>query len=637
MKKHTIVGTAGHIDHGKTAVIKALTGINADRLKEEKERGITIDIGFAYWKDSVTILDVPGHERFIRNMVAGVSTIDFFMLVIAADDGIMPQTIEHLDILNFFNIRDGIIVINKIDLVDDEWLSLVEEDVFNLLRKYKLDNLQIIKVSAITKENIDNLRLSIEKKISEQTEAESTQPFRLLVDRSFVIKGFGTVVTGTVLSGVLNKGETIDILPYHLQKKVRGLQAHGKESKSVSAGDRAAVNLQAISKVEITRGDVLTKINTLSHCNEFIGKLHTVSMIPVKINNRSKVRVYVGTAERFGQLIWYENVKFLKEESEYHVRVKLDMPLAAARNDAFLIRLHSPLITLAGGRVFEVNPPKIQHKEEDWKSYFDIMASNNYEQILYTIIAMRKLEAVSILLLQQKLFESELIISTAIENLIKQKKIRAVNLKGINHYVSSSSFDKLVNTIEEYLYDFHKNNPLLPGLNHQQLVDGAGYSWVQTEIFDAALNKLLNSNTIKIEQNHYSISGFSIRVSKDMNIVQSEILRLIKGTRFSPLTPEEISEKTELPLSEVRSILNILVKNKRLMAISREIFIEYTIWEEMLVFLRNFFQNQNEMPVAALKKFINTTRKYAIPIFEYLDSQGYTVRKGDVRKRGHNL
>jgi selenocysteine-specific elongation factor len=637
MKNHTIIGTAGHIDHGKTAVIRALTGIDADRLKEEKERGITIDIGFAYWKDTVTILDVPGHERFIRNMVAGVSTIDFFLLIIAADDGVMPQTIEHLDILNFFNIRDGIVILNKIDLVDDEWLSLVEDDVFNLLKKYNLGELPIIKVSASTNKNIDHLRQLIEQKISEQTESESTQPFRLLVDRSFIMKGFGTVVTGTVLSGTLSRGDMIEILPHHLQKRVRGLQAHGHESDSVSAGDRAAVNLQAISKVEISRGDVLTKANTLSHCTEFIGTLRTVSMIPVKIGNRSRVRIYAGTAERIGQLIWFENDKILNEESEYHVRVKLDSPMAAARNDAFLIRLHSPLITIAGGRIIEINPPKIRHTKEAWTAYFDMMGSADYEQIIQTIIEERKLEATSIPFLQKKMFEIEPIINATIENLIKQKKIRFLKLKGIDHYISSSSFETLVKDIELYLSNFHKANTHLPGLNHQELYSGSGYSWLKVEIFDAAINKLLNSKIIKLEKNYYSLSAFKIQVSGDIDLVQTETLKILKQTRFSPSTPEEIAAKIKLPQNEVRSIFNILVKNGQLIAINRDIFIESSVWEELITHLRNFFANQSEMPVVSLKEFINTTRKYAIPIFEYLDSQGYTIREGDVRKKGHNL
>jgi selenocysteine-specific elongation factor len=637
MKNHTIIGTAGHIDHGKTAVIRALTGIDADRLKEEKERGITIDIGFAYWKDSVTILDVPGHEKFIRNMVAGVSTIDFFLLIIAADDGIMPQTIEHLDILNFFNIRDGIVILNKTDLVDDEWLSLVEDDVHNLLQKYNLSDLPIIKVSAITDKNIDLLRQQIEQKISEQTESDSTQPFRLLVDRSFVIKGFGTVVTGSVLSGTLSKGETIEILPHHFQKKVRGLEAHGHESDSVSAGDRAAVNLQAISKVEISRGDVLTKVDTLSHCTEFIGTLRTVSKIPIKITNRSKVRIYAGTAERIGQLIWFENDKTLNEESEYHVRVKLDSPLAAARNDAFLIRLHSPLITLAGGRIVEIDPPKIRHTKEAWTAYFEIMGSADYEQIIQKIIEERKLEATSTLFLQKKMFEIEPIINSTIENLIRQKKIRSLKLKGIDHYISSSSFETLVKDIEVYLSNFHKANTHLPGLNHQELFSGSGYSWLQVEIFDAALKKLVNSKIIKLEKNYYSISSFKIQVSRDIDLVQTEILKILKETRFAPSKPEEIAAKIELPQDEVRSIFNILVKNRHLIAINRDIFIELSVWQELMAYLKDFFANQSEMPVVSLKEFINTTRKYAIPIFEYLDSQGYTIREGDVRKKGHNL
>jgi len=637
MKKHTIIGTAGHIDHGKTAIIRALTGIDADRLKEEKERGITIDIGFAYWKDNVTILDVPGHEKFIRNMVAGVSTIDFFLLIIAADDGIMPQTIEHLDILNFFNIRDGIVILNKIDLVDDEWLSLVDDDVNNLLKKYHLENLPVVKVSAVTNNNIDNLRDIIEQKIEDQSETESTQPFRLLVDRSFTIKGFGTVVTGTVLSGTLRKGEDIEILPQEIKKKVRGLQAHGNDTELVSLGDRAAVNLQAISKLEITRGDVLIRDNTLSNTVEFIGTMRTVSNFNVKIGNRSKMRVYVGTAERLGQLIWFESKKVLEEECEYHVRIKLDAPLAVARNDAFLIRLHSPVVTLAGGRVIEINPPKIQHQRDEWIPYFETMASNDYNKIINTIITKRNLDPVSGVFLQKKLFEQDKIIKEAIENLIKQKKIRTIKLKGLDHYVSETSFGQLVDNIEQSNSDFHKKHPHLPGLNHQELFTGSGYSWVQPDIFDAAIKKLLNSKILKLDQNYYSLNSFSIQVSRDIDVAQNEILKLFRESKYSPATISEIAQKIDMPQNEVQSIINILVKNQKLINISRDIFIEMTIWEELLSFLRNYFEHQKEMPVASLKEFINTTRKYAIPIFEYLDSEGHTLRAGDVRKKGHKL
>jgi selenocysteine-specific elongation factor len=637
MKKHTIIGTAGHIDHGKTAVIRALTGIDADRLKEEKERGITIDIGFAYWKDDVTILDVPGHEKFIRNMVAGVSTIDLFLLVIAADDGIMPQTTEHLDILNFFNIRDGIVILNKIDLVDEEWLSLVEEDIHAMLKKYNLDNIPVLKVSAVTNKNIDTLRDLIERKIEEQTDIESTQPFRLFVDRSFTIKGFGTVVTGTMLSGILEKGDDVEVLPQGIIKKVRGLQVHGKETDQVGIGDRAAINLQGISKVQISRGDALVKVNTLQNSSEFIGLMHTVSDIQPKINNRSKVRVYAGTAERIGQLIWFENKKYLEKESDYHVRVKLDEPLAIARNDAFLIRLHSPLLTLAGGRVIEINPPKIQHKETDWLRYFEIMASSEDENIIYMIIDKCFLDAVSRVFLQQKLFEREENITRVLEILINQKKIRPVKLKGIDHYISERNFEHLVSNIERYISEYHIKNSHLPGINHQELISGSGYSWLRHEIFNEAIKKLMNNKTLKLDKNYYSLSSFSIQVSRDVDLVQNEILEIIREAKFAPPILSEIGQKIDMPQNEVQSIINLLVKNQKLVNINRDIFIEMTIWNELISFLRHYFDGHMEMPVASLKNYINTTRKYAIPIFEYLDSQGYTLRVGDVRKKGHKL
>ena len=539
--------------------------------------------------------------------------------------------------MNFFNIRDGIIVLNKIDLVDEDWISLVEEDIHTLLKKYNLDNLSVVKVSAITHNNIDKLGELIEQKIAAQTEIESTQPFRLLVDRSFTIKGFGTVVTGTMLSGMLNKGDDVDILPQGIRTKVRGLQAHGKDTDLVQIGERAAVNLQGISKTEISRGDVLVGAKTLTTSSEFIGTLRTVSDIPLKIMNRAMVRIYTGTAERIGQLIWYDQDKYLNENSDYHVRLKLEAPLAVARNDAFLIRLHSPLVTLAGGRVIEINPPRILHKGAEWHHYFEVMASHELDKIIYTIIDKRILNAVSGVYLQQKLFEQETHISTVTDRLKQQKKIRTVKLKGIDHYISEANFEHMVNTIKEYVSEFHLKNSHLPGINHQELFSGSGYSWLQPEIFDEAIKVLLNRTLLKLDKNYYSLSSFSIKVSRDLDLVQDEILEVIRGSEFAPDTVSEISQKIKLPENEVRSIINLLVENQKLVNINRDIFIDMTIWAKLLSFLGTYFEKTTELPVASLKDYLHTTRKYAIPIFEYLDSQGYTIRSGDVRKKGHKL
>ncbi len=637
MKKHTIIGTAGHIDHGKTAVIKALTGIDADRLKEEKERGITIDIGFAYWRDDVTILDVPGHERFIRNMVAGVSTIDFFLLIIAADDGIMPQTIEHLDILNFFNIRDGIVIINKTDLVDDEWLSLVKDEVSQLLKKYNLGSLPVLPVSAATNKNIDELRNIVNKKIEAQIETESTQPFRHLVDRSFVIKGFGTVVTGTILSGSLSRGEEIEILPSGLLKKVRGLQAHGHETESVSAGDRAAINLQGIAKTDIVRGDILIKPDSLIKVNEFSGILTTVSKIPIKISNRSKVRVYTGTAENIGRLIWYEKDRYFNEHSNYHVRVILDSPISAARNDAFLIRLHSPVITLAGGRILEINPPKIHHQEAQWKVYFSTMVEGDDEEILMAILKHLYLTPVSIEFLGQKLFQNTDRVKTYIDTLVKQKKVRILQIKGLDHYILEENFDLLLEKLKNNISDYHQKNSHLPGLNLQTLLSQSGQSWIPAEVIESALKKLINNQSIKVEDQYYSLKDFSIKVSKNVEDVSNDIERIFTETRYSPPSLTDISQQLNMSHAEIRSVANLLIKDKLLIHINQDFYLHQSSWLDLLNYLKAYFQEHEEMPVADLKAFINTTRKYAIPLFEYLDAEGFTLRRGDVRLAGHKL
>jgi selenocysteine-specific elongation factor len=637
MPRHTIIGTAGHIDHGKTAVIRALTGIDADRLKEEKERGITIDIGFAYWRDDVTILDVPGHEKFIRNMVAGVSTIDFFLLVIAADDGIMPQTIEHLEILNFFNIRDGIVVINKIDLVDSEWLALVRDEVILLLKKFHLENLPLIEVSAVSRKNIDQLQGLIENKIAQQERRGSTQPFRLLTDRSFVIKGFGTVVTGTVLSGNLRKGEDIQIMPSGLIKKVRGLQVHVKDTEEVSTGDRAAVNLQGISKTEVTRGDVLIRPNTLPVVKEFTGILRTVSRIPLKIPNRTKVHIYTGTAERIGQMIWFEPDKYLKEESAYHVRIKPQEALAAARNDAFLIRLHSPVITLAGGRITDINPPKIEHREKSWDEYFKTMSEQDIKKLILAVLHYEYMRPVSGTHLQQKLFVEADKLLESVNELLKEKKIKVLRIKDSDHYIDEKSFNLLTEKLITRISEYHKTNPHSGGINFPEIMNRIGKDWIAAELVEVALQKLVNQKIIKTEGQLYALMDFRISVGKDVDQIKAGLEKTFLQARFSPPTLQEIGQHLEISHPEIRSIAQLLVKEKSLIHIGKDFYLHQTAWDALLQFLRDFFKREKDLPVADLKAFIDTTRKYAIPIFEYLDAEGYTVRKGDYRIRGYRL
>jgi selenocysteine-specific elongation factor len=637
MKNHTIIGTAGHIDHGKTALIKALTGIDADRLKEEKERGITIDIGFAYWREDVTFIDVPGHEKLIRNMVAGVNTIDFFILVIAADDGIMPQTIEHLDILNFFRIHDGIIVINKIDLVDDEWYDLVLEEVKVLLGKYNLSHLPIIDVSALTGKNIDTLRNIIEEKIASQESKHSSQPFRLNIDRSFTIKGFGTVVTGTVLSGTIRKGDEVEMMPAAYKVKVRGIQTHTSDVDQATMGFRAAINLQGISKENIVRGDVLTTTNSMAPVHEFVGQIRAVSNVTLKVPNRSRIHTYIGTAERSGQMIWFDKKKFLEAGQTFHVRVKLDQPVSTVRNDTFLVRLHSPVITLAGGHILEINPAKISYKEHDWQDYFKTMSGEDLTRIIETIIQGRYFDPTSISILQQNLFDSESKINNHIQALLENKKIYPIDIKGKKTYIHASHFDALLNDIEIFIREFHISDPLKGGMNRQELISGLGKEWIANEIVESAIDKLLGENRIKYEHKLFALSDFDIKVSGDKDQILTNLLLRFKEDRFTPPNLEELAIEMRISLDEIKSLAKILSNQKKLLLINRQFYLHQHIWEELLTFIKSYFSQHPEMPVSALKEFIQTTRKYAIPLFEFLDSEGYTIREGDVRKKGSRL
>jgi selenocysteine-specific elongation factor len=638
MKRHTIIGTAGHIDHGKTALIKALTGIDADRLKEEKDRGITIDLGFAYWRDDVTIIDVPGHEKFIRNMVAGVSTIDFFILVIAADDGIMPQTIEHLEILNFFNIDNGIIAINKSDLADQEWLDLISEEINGLLKGYGLHHLPIVTCSAQTGHNIDILRDEIENKISQLEEITSSRPFRLPIDRSFSIKGFGTVVTGTVLSGNLRKGDEVSLLPANRLLKVRGIQTHTSDVEEVAPGFRAAVNLQGIGKEDIIRGDVICQSKSLMPVTEFTGVLKTVSKIPIsKIPNHCQIHAYIGTSECPGELIWYDDRRYLRENQTYHVRIKLHRPLTAARGDAFLVRLHSPVITLAGGKILEVNPNRIRHKETEWVNYFEQMSSEDLTELVEAVILQSGLSAVSLSLLQKKFFEDISTLSEIVTELAKRKKIRSFKIKKEIFFVHEKSFNELLEDILDFLAQYHTKMAYKPGINQTELINAMDLAWVLPEIIESAITKLVNSREIRLDQNLIAKIDFKIKMSKDSDEVRHTVLSRLEKSGFAPPTPSELAQEIEVSQDEIKTLMSMLTKENLIIIIQRDFYLHHITWHRLLEFLKNYFSKYPEMQVSALKDFIQTTRKYAIPLFEYLDSEGYTERSGDVRRKGYKL
>ena len=456
MNDHIIIGMAGHIDHGKTALIKALTGIETDQHKEERERGITIDIGFAYWKENITIIDVPGHEKFIRNMAAGVSALDLFILVIAADDGIMPQTVEHLEILKFFGANDGLVALNKIDLVDDEWHLLVEDEIQKFLENHGFKNVPIVPVSAVEGKGIDTLEKMLSDKISTVKKRTGNRPFRLNIDRSFSIKGFGTVVTGTILSSEVKSGDTLTLLPRDMSVKVRGTQVHQSDTKLASAGQRAAINIANADKDEMPRGAVLVEEGSLLPCKTFLAKITTIKDLKFKLKKHDKVHIYIGTQELVGKIFWFDDDNSLQENLTYHMHIKLSEPCVTAPGDAVLIRSFSPVDTIAGGKVLYIDPPGIRQIEKNWSEIFNNLLHDDLISAVKQVFYFLGYKSLTINALRKILFEKESVINDTMEKLIKQKYLTEFIYKNERHFVSASSMDQGIQDIEEMINEAHE-------------------------------------------------------------------------------------------------------------------------------------------------------------------------------------
>jgi len=358
-----VVGLAGHIDHGKTALVKALTGIDTDRLKEEKARGITIDLGFAHLSQNITLIDVPGHERLIKNMVAGVSTIDMVLFVIAADDGIMPQTREHLDIVSLLGISKGIFVITKIDLVEPDWIELVEEELRSLLKDSAFENAAILKTSTESGEGITEVKSSLLDTVKELQSRKHDGLFRLPIDRAFSKAGFGSIVTGSVISGKIRVGDTVEILPAKISARIRGLQSHDAQVEGVLAGYRAAVNLAGTDRIDLSRGQVLTEPNYYEPVTSLDAYLQILPNAIRRLKSQMKIRVHIHTSEVLGRLILMEKKELLPGETGL-VQIRLDSPVYASYYDRFIIRLFSPQLTVGGGLVLETNPAKFRKRFE---------------------------------------------------------------------------------------------------------------------------------------------------------------------------------------------------------------------------------------------------------------------------------
>lgn len=618
--KKVILGTAGHIDHGKSSVVKALTGIDPDRLKEEKERGITIDLGFAnivYPDIVVGIVDVPGHERLIKNMLAGVGGMDIVMLVVAADEGVMPQTKEHLAICDLLKIKSGLIALNKADLVDDEILELAKEDIKEAVKNTFLENAEIVPVSAKTGMNIDLLKEKIRELALKVSEKSSKGIFRMPIDRVFILKGFGTVVTGTVLSGKITVESSVEILPTGLRSKIRGLQSHGEALKEVSAGQRVGVNLQGISKDELKRGDIVTVPDKIKPTNYIEVKIQLLKD-SISLKNNAPVHFYLATSETIGKVKLIGNDEILPGQYAY-AHIRLQESIVAMAKDRFIIRRFSPLQTLGGGVVLDTNPPR--RKKDIENEHLELLSNGDIADCIEVKVKRNGMKGITIEELEGWISADIEEIQKAIESLLGKQKI----VKSNNHLFHIDVFKNFKTSLIKLLSDFHQSNPLKEGLPKEELKVKLGI-----ERFPEILMLLSKIEEISIEGNSIKLKSAG---KEDIDPkIERTILSEIGQKIFQPPFKDELAKNLNITESKLGDMLKVLAKQGKLVRINDYLYLTKENYEKMLKLLKDFFSKKQEMTVSEFRTMLNTTRRYAIDFLEHLDSNKITLRVGEARK-----
>jgi len=634
--EHIIIGTAGHIDHGKTSLVKALTGIDTDRLPEEKQRGMTIDLGYAYLDlDSgqrVSIVDVPGHERFVKNMLAGATSINLVLFVIAADDGIMPQTIEHLEIINLLGIKYGLIALTKKDLVTDEWLNIVREDIKNILKGTSLENAPIIPVSTLTGDGIEDCKATIKNLIARIKTSGDVRIFRLSIDRSFTIEGYGCVVTGPVMGGQISVEDEVEIVPIKNTVRVRGIEVTGKPVKTVFVGQRAAINLSGIKSNEVKRGYELSVPGYLQPTNIVDASLRLIKSAKAPLKNRTRIRFHINTAEVMGRIMLLDRDQ-LNPGEEALCQFLLENLITTEREDRFIIRSYSPAYTIGGGRVLRYNTIRFKRFKEESLKVLRILASGNFSDIVeqvYLNTVVRRGERQSALTIDDISMQVNIHPSSAeeiVEDLVKKGVLMKFSVEGKNVIFHKTHVLSLKERILNELRKFHKENPLKTGIDETHLKTLLD-KHIHPLLITAVLSSLKNEKAVKVTDNKLSLANFKIEVSTQDKGMADKIESLFMSAGFTPPSTEEVITKFG---SASKKVMLLLIEQKKLIEVEKGLCFHATALEKLKENVKEYILKHGPISVAQFRDLTKTTRKYAVPMLEYFDSTHFTKRTGDVR------
>ena len=626
--RHVVVGTAGHIDHGKSSLVQVLTGIDPDRLKEEKERGITIDIGFAHLDvgDGLTlgIVDVPGHERFVKNMLAGVGGIDLVMLVIAADEGVMPQTREHLAICQLLRIPRGVVVLTKSDLADAEWLELVREDVRGFLRGTFLEAAPVLPVSAKTGDGLPGLRAALAALAREVPTRGVDATFRLPIDRVFTIRGFGTVVTGTVAAGQVALDERVEVYPRALQAKVRGIQTHGQPVPTAVAGQRAAVNLQGVERAAIERGDVLALPDLLRPTYMLDATCELLRDAPAPLKTRQRVRFHIGTSEVMARVHLVEGTTLEPGQTGF-VQLRLEGPVVALPRDRYVIRSYSPMVTIGGGELLDVAPTK-SRRSASLASRLRVLQSSEPVTILEAHIERVGGGGARPAELRARTAFGPEALRRLLQDLVARERVLVVDREW---YVHVDTADRVRREAEAVLSAFHAREPLKAGISKEELRTRLG--GLEERVFLALLERFAAAGVLVVDKDKVRLSGHVIRLTEAQQAASDRIEAEFRGAGVAPPTLDEVFAKLGLAGPTGQAMAQLLVEGRRLVRIREGLYFHAEPLQAAVVQVKAFLQSHAAITPQEIKDLLGISRKYAIPLLEWLDSQRLTVRVGDKR------
>jgi len=633
--RHIIVGTAGHVDHGKTELVRALTGVNTDRLREEQERGISIELGFAPLRlpsgDWVGLVDVPGHERFVKAMVAGAAGMDLGVLIVAADESVMPQTREHLDIMQLLGLRGGVVVLTKCDLVDDETADVVEAEVEDLVRGTFLAGSRIVRTSTRSGRGLEELLAALDEVTARLPPKPTDTFFRLPVDRVFALSGVGLVVTGTAWSGVVREGDTLEVLPAALAARVRGLQVHGDKRDNACAGERIAINLHGLKTGDVERGMLLAAPGMLHPSYMLDVQLFLLPSFARPLPNRTRVRVHHGAAEVFGRVVLLDR-EALEPGQSAPVQLRLEQPLAAERGDAMVLRFYSPMRTLGGARVLDPVPAKHKRFRASVLQEMQLKESGDAGELVFDVLRRAASEGRS---------QDELVRARVVPAEVLETEIRALLQSGRAVRIGEALYDAAVlshlrGEVGRLAAAHQHANPLAWGIGRAELQERLGHRGTRArfnEVLEFLASQADAAPPIHLRPEAVRVGAAERELTSADQEALAKLEMLLRRAAMTPPTTAELQKEHGFG-DRLAAYANVLEERGKLVKVTESLLYHREALDEITAKLHAFLGTHAVMTMADFKDMAGVSRKYSVPLLEYFDRKGLTSRAGDVRKPG---